>query len=358
MIPVLQFFQIVSGLLKLTDKRPKGVIEKSLTYPGLKEENVPVKVIEPNSGCKKIFIIFPGASPFAEEHPETTKMAYLIAGMKIRVYLPRLPLLKDLIISPDNAEWMIHFYQWVINEEKTLNNKIYIIGMSFGGALLLKATQKLGLFTPPPNAIMTYGTFYNFDTTFNFLTTGVYHLEETKMYVQPHDWGAIVILNNYLEHIDTVYDKTNILKNISYLVNDEPENAEIHRKTLPEFDQIYLNDLIESKHNPDIKLAIDSIKITCKDELHSLSPKYWYENIIGKVFILHGMNDNMIPYTESVQLSKSIDKSEILISKLYGHNSQDENSSGISKLKEAVKLVTFLSRFIGYDANTDIPRRL
>jgi hypothetical protein len=358
LIPALQFFKIVSGLLKLTDKVPKGVIEKSLTYPGLEEGNVPVKVIEPKSGCEKIFIIFPGASPFAEEHPETTKMAYLIAGMKIRVYLPRIPLLKDLIISTDNAEWMVHFYQWVINKEKTLKENIYIIGMSFGGALLLKATLKMGLFTTPPVAIMTYGTFYNFDTTFNFLTTGVYHLEETKMYIQPHDWGAIVILNNYLKYIDTDYDKTNILKNISYLINDEPENAERHRKTLPKFDQKYLSDLIESKHNHDIKHAIDSIKISCKEELYSLSPKYWYENIIGKVFILHGLNDNMIPYTESVQLSKSIDNSEILISKLYGHNSQDENFSGITKIKEAVKLVTFLSRFIGYDASSDIPGRL
>lgn len=358
MIPVLQFIKIVSGLLKLSDKLPKGIIEKSLTYPGLDEGNIPLKVIEPKNGCKKVFIIYPGASPFAEQHPEITKMAYLIAGMKIRVYLPRLPLLKDLIISPDNSEWMVHFYKWVCNEEKTLSRKIYLIGMSFGGALLLKANLKLNQFTPSPVAVMTYGTFYNFDTTFNFLTTGIHHLEEVKMYCQPHDWGTVVILNNYLKFIDTDYDQTNILKNISFLVNNEPEKAETHKKTLPDFDQIYLNDLIESKHNPDIKHAIESIKIVCKDELHSLSPKYWYENIKGKVFVLHGINDNMIPYTESVKLAKSIDNSEILISGLYGHNSPDEQNSGISKLKEAVKLVTFLLRFMEYDENTDIPRRV
>ena len=40
--------------------------------------------------------------------------------------------------------------------------------------------------------------------------------------------------------------------------------------------------------------------------LNSISPKLWCKDVKQRVFVMHGANDNMVPYTQSVQLSKNI----------------------------------------------------
>ena len=41
-----------------------------------------------------------------------------------------------------------------------------------------------------------------------------------------------------------------------------------------------------------------------QSNMTELSPKIWAHHILNKVFIIHGANDSMVPYTESIQLAK------------------------------------------------------
>ena len=49
------------------------------------------------------------------------------------------------------------------------------------------------------------------------------------------------------------------------------------------------------------------------DLLEYLSPNNWARNIKNKVFVIHGANDSMVPFTESTYLAKTIQNSELLI---------------------------------------------
>ena len=66
---------------------------------------------------------------------------------------------------------------------------------------------------------------------------------------------------------------------------------------------------------------------------------------------MHGANDNMVPYTQSIKLSKHIDSSELFISYLYEHNEIAPKRSKSHKLKELLRLINFFEKFLRYHEN-------
>ena len=68
-----------------------------------------------------------------------------------------------------------------------------------------------------------------------------------------------------------------------------------------------------------------------------------------KAFILHGANDNMIPYTESIQLDALLPNSELLISYLFEHKGIASKRNILFKIKELLRLIQFLAKFYRYN---------
>ena len=74
----------------------------------------------------KTMILFPGASPTAEEHPSLSYLASALANIGFNVYIPRIPLLKRLDISDDNVEWFQNAYEQLLS-----HNDIILVILDF-----------------------------------------------------------------------------------------------------------------------------------------------------------------------------------------------------------------------------------
>ena len=66
---------------------------------------------------------------------------------------------------------------------------------------------------------------------------------------------------------------------------------------------------------------------------------------------MHGANDNMVPYTQSVKLSENISASELFISYLYEHNEIAPKRSIFHKIKELYRLILFYTKIFEYNDN-------
>ena len=88
-----------------------------------------------------------------------------------------------------------------------------------------------------------------------------------------------------------------------------------------------------------------------KKSLENLSPKYWADKIDNKIFIIHGANDSMVPYTESIQLDNILPDSELFISYLYEHNEISTNRSKFFILKEIFRFINFYKKLFTHYEN-------
>ena len=113
---------------------------------------------------------------------------------------------------------------------------------------------------------------------------------------------------------------------------------------LPKFQKNIFSSIIQRNLTPEVKELAKAIIKQEHQNLKKLSPKYWANKIQNKVFILHGANDSMIPFTESIQLSEILPNSELFISHLYEHNEISTNRSVFFMFMEIIKFIHFYAK--------------
>ena len=89
----------LNGLQNFEHSVPSSIGEKDDHYPGLSNEDTPLKIFHPKNPTGAILILYPGASAKGEAHPKMIALARSIAVNGIQVYIPRIPPLINLKLS-------------------------------------------------------------------------------------------------------------------------------------------------------------------------------------------------------------------------------------------------------------------
>ena len=157
----IKSIQYISSIILFNEKKIKTFKYKDEYYNGLNNQKTNVRIFyTPQSERSQTIIIFPGASPYAEEHPSVLMLANALCKAGYNVYLPRIPDLKNLKINKSNIDWFAHCYQELVTHKITNKKNIMIAGLSFGGAALIKATQDERMQNPKPKSVLVYGTYF------------------------------------------------------------------------------------------------------------------------------------------------------------------------------------------------------
>jgi len=299
--------------------------------------------------------MFPGASVDAEKHPGILFLASIVCKLGFKVFIPRIPPLKKLKINDDCFNWFAHAYDEIINRDDVLKNKVISMALSFGGALLLKASFDTRISNNPPKSIMTFGTYCDIKSTLKFLCDGKIKVNNQDVYIKPHSWGLTVLLHNFLDkfNFDEINDcKTKIKEILSLRTEDKFDEVDIKINELKnEKSKNFIRNIFDCNINEKISEEIYRVINEEKEFMKIMSPKYWSNKIKTKVFIMHGSNDSMIPYTESIRLNKYINNSLLFVSYMYEHKEISTNKGFIFKLKEFYKMYVFFKIYFKYNEN-------
>jgi len=338
----------ILNLVKFNENQIKSIKYNDEHYLGLNSEKVPLRIFYSNNKNSQSVFIFPGASPYAENHPGMIMLANALRNIGYNVFLPRIPNLKKLLIVKENVAWFSHCYQELLKHPNA-STKVMVVGMSYGGANLLKASFEKRFIDNPPKSILSYGTYYSIETALNFFLTGKINFQNKLYKITPHEWGTIVIFYNFFKTIETNFNKEKITLLLKCRIEDKDNEVEEIKKKLNKEEQNLINKILNGIINEKIKNMILEMIEKNKDLLNYLSPKNWAENINLKTFIMHGANDSMVPFTESTMLASKIKNSEILISFLYEHREISNNRGILFKIKEILKMIHFFALYFKFN---------
>ena len=337
----MRFSKSIPDYIKITDE----------TYIGVKSEILPLKVIKGKKSLGRALILFPGASPKAEEHPSMHFLASVLANTGFDVYIPRIPLLKELNVLEENIPYLHKAYEEILNRDDLSKKQVSCMGVSYGGALVLKASLSGSMAINPPHSIITYGTIYDIQTSVDFLISGKIKIKGVDVKIKPHEWGMIVALHNFLPNVDIGYDTKNIQRILKLKVQEKNDDVYKELEKLSEKEKELMQNILDANVTPEIKRIIDIVLNEKIDELNGISPESWAHKVSNKVFIMHGANDDMVPYTQSIQLAESIKESELFISYLYEHNEITPKHSFTHKFNELKRLTSYIKSIIKHHEN-------
>ena len=341
-------------IIKLIKHKPENPPKVKITddfYSGVNGEDVPLRIFHPKKTKKISMIIFPGASPTAEKHPGIINLASITASLGYKVFIPRIPPLKDLNITDININWFAHAYAELIQRNDINPNEVTVTGISFGGSLLLNSILDERMNKPKPKSLMIYGAAFNINNGFGFLLNGEINYNGEKIVIHPNEWGGAVIMHNFLSNIDVGFDTSKIREALSYRMKDDLDALDELKKTLNNHDREFIDSLLKVEYNNEIKKIIYQIIDNEKENLDKISPKNLCSQIDNKIFIMHGANDSMVPFTESVLMHEGIKNSELLISYLYEHKEISTKRGILFKIYELLRMERFFASYFRYNEN-------
>ena len=319
-------------------------------YNGFNNKQTELRVFYSHKKATHSIIIFPGASPYAENHPGMIMLGNAFRDAGYNVFLPRIPSLKDLKLEKENVQWFAHCYEQLLLHKIIDKNKVMVAGLSYGGATLLRASLDSRMQNNKPLSYLSYGTYYSIDTALNFFLTGKINYNNKTYNIPPHEWGMIVLFYNFILSIETEFDKETIRKLLKHRIADEEDAVEQIKNTLDIKNNDFINLILSGEINETIEKMVKDIIRSNKDLLSYLSPDLFAQNVQDKVFIMHGANDSMVPFTESILLDQKLPNSEILISFVYEHREISTNRGILFKIKELLKMVKFFAKYFSYNS--------
>ena len=324
-------------------------------YLGLDNDKIPLKILNRfNKKHHSTIILFPGASPDAEKHQGMLFLGSIICKLGYKVIIPRIPPLKELKLNEECFNWFAHAYEQIMNRTDIKKEKVSAMALSFGGAVLLKASLDSRISNNPPKSIMTFGTYSNIQTTLKFLCNGKIKLKNETYTIKPHSWGLTVLFHNFLDkfnftEIEKYKDEFRKIINIQIQYKHEQVKQKI--KELPDITaQEFIQNIFDCKVSADVADEIYRVIDSEKEFIKIMSPSYWAEKINSSVFIMHGSNDSMVPFTESINLDKYLKNSSLFISYMYEHKEISTNKGIIFKMKEFYKMYRFFKKYFRYSA--------
>ena len=334
------------------DNYPKVDVKDSF-YIGLDNNKIPLKILfRKNKNAKNNIIIFPGASPDAENHPGMLFLASIICKLGYKIFIPRIPPLKELRLNDECFDWFAHAYSEIIKRDDILKDRVATMALSFGGGLLLKASLDSRISTYPPKSIMTFGTYCDIQSTLKFLCDGEVKLEDKSYVIKPHSWGLTVLFHNFLDqfNFEEIKDyKDKVREIINLRIQDKLDEVDLKISQLPDVPEKFMKNIFDSIINKKIKDEIYKVINKEKEFIQLMSPKYWGHKITEKVFIMHGSNDSMVPFTESINLNNCVDDSELFISYMYEHKEISTDKGLLFKVKEFHKMYKFFKEYFKYN---------
>ena len=335
----------LNGLQNYEHSNPMSVREQDGHYPGLSNENTPVKIFNPKNPNGAVLVLYPGATSKGEAHPKMITLARSIAVNGTQVFIPRIPPLIDLKLSKSILDWTVHFYQWLKTQPGQENSPINLAGISFGGVIVLKACLDPFLLTRPPKSVIVFGTSYNVKTSMKFMYNGRIDHNGNIINLTPDPWSVIVLFHNYLNQVDVGYSTNGVQNILQLMVRDQDDQVQDLIEHMVGVEKVLIKDIINWNMSDEIRRILDIFFRDCADQIEYFSPKYWCKNISNEVFIMHGTNDTLSPFTESIKLDSKLSNSHLLISDIFKHRELFSEMSIVSKWKETLKTIKFLSKY-------------
>ena len=229
------------------------------TYTGLDGNEIIVRIFKTKNSNAQSIIIFPGASPYAENHPGMIMLGSSLRDVGYNVYLPRIPALKNLILEKENVDWFAHCYKELADNKIKSKHNIMIVGLSYGGASLLRASLDERMQSPKPKSILSYGTYYSIDTALDFFITGIIKYKNKEYKITPHEWGPVVMFYNFFDSISTSYDKGKIINVLKYRIHDEDELLKKEVELLPKKEKKLIKNILNGVLTDEMKDMVDAM---------------------------------------------------------------------------------------------------
>ena len=267
-------------------------------------------------------VLVPGAVPEGKDHESLVELARTLARVRFAVLTPDLSGYRELEIRPDQIREVADAFRYLVeHEELAPAGRAGIGAFSFavGPAVLAALEQDI---RDRVRFVFGVGAYHDLRHAIRFFTTGYFEEDGELRSAEFSEYGRLVFAKSVQDQLRDPTDRATLeamveakMKNpaadLSALAGGlGPEGQSVYR-LLTNADPERTPALISGLPEETVAM-IDALTLADKD-LHALR---------ARLILVHGKNDELIPYTESIALAGAAAPSRsrvIIVNNALGH---------------------------------------
>ena len=267
-------------------------------------------------------VLIPGAVPEGKDDKRLVKFAEGMARLQFAVLTPELSDYRELEIRTRQVTQVADAFRYLVNrQDLSPGGRAGIGAFSFaaGPAILAALEEDL---RERVRYIFAVGAYHDLRRTIRYFTTGYFEADGKARYVEPSDYARVVFAYTALDHVSDLDDRATLkamldakVENASADVSGPASGLGAEGQSvyglLTNTDPDAASELID-RLPPETRTLIDALTLADKA----------LGGLPARLILVHGKNDPLIPYSETIALSRAVAPSDprvFLIERLLAH---------------------------------------
>lgn len=261
-------------------------------------------VYRPLEPARVAVVLLPGAAPQGKDDPRLVEFAAWLASARFVVLVPEITRLRRLQLHTDIIGAIGDALRHAsASENLAPEGRVGIVALSVaaGPALLAARTPEVRERVP---FVLAVGGYHDLLATLTFSITGFYRAEGQWQRGEPKDLGKWVFVLSNADQLHDAYDRR-LLAQMARLRRENRDPSVLAPRLGPEGRAVYR---FISNHDPEkAQQLFADLPPAVVTEVEALSPsKQDLSSLQAHVILVHGRDDSIIPYTESVALARAL----------------------------------------------------
>jgi hypothetical protein len=315
---------------------------------------------EPAEGPERTILLVTGLHPAGIDEPRLMRLARELSASGVAVVTPEIPELQRFAITPLITDAIEQSAAWVASQATLApDGRIGLIGVSFSGGLSMVAAGRPGL-RDRLAFVLTFGGHADLPRVLRYLCTGVEppppdsasvlrriglqprgEVAARDPFTQPpppHDYGVAVILLGVADQLVPAAQAPRLREAVRRFLMASALDREDKASAAAEF--AALREVAKTLPEPSATLLR---YVNERDVVHlgarllpyvgllaghpALSAERTNDKPVAPVFLLHGIQDNVIPAAESAHLAaalRGMTPARLLLTDLISHADADQ----------------------------------
>lgn len=267
-------------------------------------------------------VAVPGAVPQGKDDPRLVAFATTLARAGFAVMVPDLAGYRQLRIRPSDAREIADAFAWIHRQPELApdgNAGMFAFSYSVGPAVLAALEDDI---REQARFVVGLGGYHDLPRAMLFFTTGWFEHAGAWQHITPDDTGRMVLAYSSLDYLAPAPDRAVFDRMVAQRTRDpEADLAPLAAGLSPGARAVYAlavnNDPARfaelfARLPPAMREDIARLDLA----RHDLAP------LQARLILVHGRNDNLIPYTESLALAAAVPAGQarvFLIRRVLGH---------------------------------------
>jgi dienelactone hydrolase len=313
------------------------------------------------------WVVLHGLTRSGRSHPSLLRFVRAVAEAGNVVLVPEIPEWRDLRVAPDVTVPTIREAVRALQAHDDVQHEhVGLFGFSFG------ATQAMVAATEPETAgllsgIAAWGGYCDLRRLFRFGLTGLHELDGVTWHTAPDPYGCWIVAANYLPLIDGRAGSAAAAVALHELAIEAGEKRvhawdpiydaskrRLSTSLAPEaremFELIAPESRLAGRSRPGVFELADDIATAALRVHPQLDPRPYLENVRVPVLLAHGRDDRLIPFTESIRLSRALPADRVdslTITGLFQHSGGAQGGLGtLGQIREGARFVMLQRRVL------------